>query len=168
MSGARKDGAGTTDATLTFDDAVRIVTEKRAEYEQAGDARACNVTDASLVALKAAKVRGQRTGDAQLLMTCVPCSNGLECVRTPRCGPGVSPLQQRTSEAVSGPTSAAPKRVEFWRIRPVEGGAWLYETKLANLVDLIESETSENHALVLEKTSLTEEEAANMGEFDGW
>lgn len=60
------------------------------------------------------------------------------------------------------------KRIEFWRVRPVEGGAWLYETKLSNLVELIETETSENHALVLEKTSLTEEEAANMGEFDGW
>jgi hypothetical protein len=146
MSGARKDGAGTTDASSK---ALRMAEAAAEVGEDLG-------------------IEAPRTGDAQLLMTCVPCSNGLECVRTPRCGPGVSPLQQRTSEAVSGPTSAAPKRVEFWRIRPVEGGAWLYETKLANLVDLIESETSENHALVLEKTSLTEEEAANMGEFDGW
>jgi hypothetical protein len=150
MSGARKDGAGTTDVCSRCG-------APDVPGHPAPDGLPC-----------AGFTIGAGTGDAQLLMTCVPCSNGLECVRTPRCGPGVSPLQQRTSEAVSGPTSAAPKRVEFWRIRPVEGGAWLYETKLANLVDLIESETSENHALVLEKTSLTEEEAANMGEFDGW
>jgi hypothetical protein len=60
------------------------------------------------------------------------------------------------------------KRVECWRIRPVEGGAWLYDQKLSNLVDLIEAETSENHAFTLEKTSLTEDEANSMGEFDGW
>jgi len=71
---------------------------------------------------------------------------------------------QRPSEA----TPVDAKRIPFWRVRPVEGGAWLYETTLSNVVELIETETSENHALVIEKTSLTEEEAANMGEFDGW
>lgn len=69
----------------------------------------------------------------------------------------------RSSEALP-----EAKRVECWRIRPVEGGAWLYDLSLTSLVDLIEAETSENHAFVLEKTSMTEEEAANMGEFDGW
>jgi hypothetical protein len=154
MSGARKDGAGSTDAKHSGE-IDWLCTHCRVETKQSFKPGIWAGPDCS-------NTPGHnwvsRTGDAS------PGPYG-------RAGSAFDednvPMP-RTSEAVSGPTSAAPKRVEFWRIRPVEGGAWLYETKLANLVDLIESETSENHALVLEKTSLTEEEAANMGEFDGW
>jgi hypothetical protein len=92
---------------------------------------------------------------------CSPCRMGsVASEEIPR--PGEATTKENSDMAHES------NRIEYWRIRPTEGGAWLYETKLTNLVGLIESETSENHSFTLEKTSLTEDEAKNMGEFDGW
>lgn len=74
---------------------------------------------------------------------------------------------EKNGEAIRSATEEA-KRVEVWRVRPTEGGAWLIDPKLSNLVELLESETSEGHSFTLEKTSMTADEVANMGEFDGW
>lgn len=67
-----------------------------------------------------------------------------------------------------GRTYQGNQKVPVWRVRPKEGGAWLIDPRLADIVETLEGETSIGHSFVLERVEMTGNELAAMGEFDGW
>lgn len=56
-----------------------------------------------------------------------------------------------------------------WKVRPKCGGSWLFVNSLAELEGSLEHEgDDDSHGWELRRVTLTEDEAANMREFDGW
>ncbi len=55
----------------------------------------------------------------------------------------------------------------FFKIRPLGGGAWLVTEKLGDLEDMLDNDRrGVNYEL--RTIYLTEEQAAALGDFDGW
>ncbi len=62
----------------------------------------------------------------------------------------------------------ASKEVKVWKIRPKEGGSWLITTTLSELDDILEHEGTEGAGWDLQRAVMTQEEFAQVSEFDGW
>ncbi len=60
------------------------------------------------------------------------------------------------------------EKKQWWKVRPMGGGSWLFIEHLAHLRDVLDGDIEAGLTFELVSIEMTEAEVEALGEFDGW
>jgi hypothetical protein len=85
-------------------------------------------------------------------------------------GEGSNEGKERTMNkiATQQETQFEPEPKQWWKVRPVEGGDWLYVPNFATLDDMLEGGADDGHKYELESVWMTQKEIDALPEWGGW